>query len=145
MQERGFNHLEQLREVHRDLLADLQKLEEAMRGGLPQERLPELRRWLEQTRRHVAEHFRLEEQDGYLEPVRKRDPRLERRIRQLAEQHRQLTHSLDALIAQAAEAHEPDERIMATLRRWIADFRNHEIQEDDLIQDAFQLDLGAAD
>src|SRR5262249_7353893 len=79
---------ESLTRAHAALLEDLRKLAEATRPPTSEE-LAELRARLGATRAHLAEHFRFEEQNGYMDVVRKREPRLERTIQQLAGEHRQ--------------------------------------------------------
>jgi hypothetical protein len=135
---------EALGRAHAALLEDLRKLEEAV---LPASREgpAELRARLDATRRHLAEHFRFEEQNGYMDAVRKREPRLERTIQQLAEEHRRLAESLDGLIAQAGSAGRLEARFREQVRGWVADVQQHEIRENDLVQDAFNLDISAED
>src|SRR5215470_5650944 len=68
--------------AHTSLQKDLRELEEA--GHTASEKgLPGLRSRLEATRRHLVEHFRFEEQGGYMDAVRKREPRLGRVIDEL--------------------------------------------------------------
>ena len=44
--------------------------------------------------RHVREHFRFEACDGYMSPIRKREPHLDREIGQLLWEHRDLVQTL---------------------------------------------------
>jgi hypothetical protein len=133
-----------LGQAHRVLLADLRDLEQGVSpsSGEPQE---ELRARLGRTRAHLTEHFRYEEQNGYMDVVRKREPRLERAIQQLAEEHGQLKESLDALSGQAWAATSMNDKLRQEIRDWIERVRRHEIRENDLVQDAFNLDIGAED
>jgi hypothetical protein len=93
----------------------------------------------------LTEHFGYEEQKGYMDVVRKREPRLERAIQQLAEEHGQLRQSLDGLIGQAGTATGLNDNLRELIREWIERVRRHEIRENDLVQDAFNLDIGAED
>jgi hypothetical protein len=130
--------------AHGALLADLRKLEEAIRpssGESPKELLVRLGA----TRTHILEHFRFEEQNGYLDAVRQREPRLERIIQQLAEEHRQLTQALDTLLGEAQAAVNLGESLRQDIRAWVESVRRHEARENDLVQDAFNLDIGAED
>src|SRR5215831_17507026 len=71
-----------LSRAHTSLQKDLRELEEA--GHTASEKgLPGLRSRLKSTRKHIAEHFRFEEQGGYMDAVRKREPRLGRVIDEL--------------------------------------------------------------
>ena len=85
--------------AHEALLEDLRKLEQEAKS-LPHQGLAELRGRLDVTRQHIADHFRLEEQNGYMDAVIKREPRLERTIEQLAQEHRELLESLTAIIGE---------------------------------------------
>jgi hypothetical protein len=135
---------ESLRQAQAALLEDLRNLEAASRAA-PREGPGELRARLEATRAHLAEHFRLEEQNGYLEAVRKREPRLERTVQQLAEEHRRLLQALEALIDEARWPRCLGEPFQAEVWGWVERVRQHEVRETDLVQDAFNLDLGAED
>jgi hypothetical protein len=135
---------EALTRAHAVLLDDLTKLEEVA-GSAPEEALADLRLRLGATHRHVAEHFRFEEQNGYLDVVRKRDPRLDRAILQLAEEHRDLRRSLDALILEVGAAARLDDSLRGKVQEWVRSIREHETRENDLVQDAFNLDIAAED
>jgi hypothetical protein len=135
---------EALGRAHAALLADLCELEAAALPGSA-EGLAGLRARLGATHTHITEHFRFEEENGYMDAVRKREPRLERAIQQLAEEHRQLAQSLDALIGESRTATSLDDRFRAEVRGWVERVRHHEGRENDLVQDAFNLDIGAED
>ncbi len=104
-----------------------------------------MRARLEATHRHVTEHFRHEEKNGYMDEVRQGEPRLDRAIQQLAEEHCLLTQSLEALLGIARTATSLDDTLREEIRRWIEHVRQHEFRENDLIQDAFDLDIGTKD
>jgi hemerythrin-like domain-containing protein len=74
--------------------------------------------------------------------VRKREPRLERVINELANEHGQLLSALDALLAESASIPSLDEAMRAKVCQWINHVRQHEGREDHLVQDAFNLDMG---
>jgi hypothetical protein len=135
---------EALRRAHVALLDDLRKLEEAARPASG-ESLKGLFTRLAATHAHLTRHFRFEEQDGYMDEVRKREPRLERAVEQLAEEHRRLAHALDALTEEAGEAESLGEPLRQKVREWVERVRQHEDRENDLVQDAFNLDIGPED
>jgi hypothetical protein len=135
--------LEALDRAHVTLLEDLRRLEEAARPQAPGGLAP-LRARLGATRNHIAQHFRFEEQGGYLDVVRQREPRLERAVAQLAEEHRKLLAGLDGLIREVA-AGPPDVALSDQVRAWVEQVRHHEAHENEVVQDAFNLDLGAED
>ena len=133
-----------LSHVHAALLEDLQKLEEAV-SPRTRKSPTELSAGLRAARAHIARHFRFEEQNGYMDAVRKRQPRLERAIQQLADEHGQLKQSLDALLGEAKSAISLDDAFRERIRQWIERVRQHEMRENDLVQDAFDLDIGVKD
>jgi hypothetical protein len=77
--------------------------------------------------------------------VRKREPRFERVVQELEEEHRELRQSLDALHGEATHATKVDDALRARIREWIERARRHETRETDLVQDAFDWDVAAED
>jgi hypothetical protein len=130
--------------AHAALLADLRELEQAVRPDSG-ESLVGLRARLGATHAHVTEHFRFEEEDGYMDAVRKREPRLERSVQQLAEEHAQLRRLLEAIIGGAGAAASLGDALREEIRGWTECVRRHEARENDLVQGAFNLDISAGD
>jgi hypothetical protein len=130
--------------AHKALLKDLQALEKAA-SAAAKKGLPFLRSRLEATRGHIVEHFRFEEQDGYMDIVRKREPRLGHAIDELAKEHGQLLREADLLLKEATAATGIDEAMRAKVSEWINHVRRHEARENHLIQDAFNVDIGPED
>jgi len=135
---------EALRRAHVALLEDLRKPEEAVHPA-PGKGVAELIARLGTTTTHITEHFRFEEQDGYMDAVREREPRLERAVGQLAAEHGELARGLAALVAQAGEVTRLDEPLRGKVREWVESLRRHEARENDLVQDAFGWDIGGED
>jgi hypothetical protein len=135
---------ESLSQAHAALLADLRELEQAVQPSSG-EGLAELRARLGEARADITERFRFEEQNGYMDVVRKREPRLELNIQQLADEHRQLAGTLDGLVRKSGAATRLDETLRQEVRAWVERVRQHEARENDLIQDAFNLDIGPED
>ena len=135
---------EALARAHVALLADLRVLEQSARPSSG-EGLADLRARLGATQTHVTEHFRFEEQNGYMEAVLKREPRLERAIQQLAEEHRSLAQSLAVLVERAKAGTSLDDPFREEVRGWVERVRQHEAREKEVVQDAFNLDIGAED
>jgi hemerythrin-like domain-containing protein len=135
---------EALGRAHTALLVDLRKLEEAIQSSAG-EGLAELRSQLDTTRTHILAHFRFEERNGYMDTVRKREPRLERAIQLLVAEHQQLAQALTALIEQARGAPDLNARFRKQVQAWIERVRQHEASENDLVQDAFNQDIGPED
>jgi len=136
--------VESLSRAHRVLRKDLQKLEDSVQRTSDQG-IPIVHAILDGTRTHILEHFRFEEQDGYMDKVRKREPRLQRAIDQLAGEHRQLAQALDTFIEDAKRASTLDPDLRERIREWVAAVRQHEAREDELVQDSFNLDVSAED
>lgn len=107
--------------------------------------VPELSARLLATQRHVSEHFRFEEQNGYMGAVRKREPRLEHTIQQLEEEHRQLLRSLETLLGVVQAATSLDNVFREKVRAWVERVRHHEARENEVIQDAYNQDISAED
>jgi len=130
--------------AHAALLEDLRNLEEASRLS-SREGLAEFVTRLVAIHANVSEHFRFEEQNGYMHDVRKREPWLERTIAELGEEHRQLLGSLETLLGEAKAACSLDDRFREKARAWVEQVRHHEARENELLQDAFNRDISAED
>lgn len=131
-------------QAHGVLMKDLKELGKLIRGASPP--APGLLKVrLLALQQHVSEHFRFEEENGYMSEVLKRKPHLNREVANLRTDHRLLTESLDQLITEAESRAGPDEQWRQRLDAWLAEIHRHEIRENDLIQDAFNLDISAED
>ena len=132
---------EGLRQAHARLRKDLGELEAAARAPAGAA-APALGALLRRARAHLAEHFRFEEENGYMTAVLQRDPNQGRRVEQLRDEHRRLFAALEALLDAAGQG------VTATgakVLEWVADVRRHEEREDTLVQDVFNVDTGAED
>ena len=135
---------EALGRAHKALLVDLRGLEHAVRSWeAPVAAEMHLR--LERLRAHLTEHFRFEEEDGYLDGVVKREPHRRGVVQQLLEEHGQLARCLDALVEATVTDAPLDGSFRDKLRAWVAQVRHHESRENGLVQDAFNLDTAAED
>jgi hypothetical protein len=130
--------------AHVALLGDLQDLEDAV-SPTSRADVGVVAAALAAAREHVKAHFRFEEEDGYMEALRRREPHLERAIHQLAEEHHELAGSLDALVAEARAAPRLDDGLRERIRAWTTSLRQHEARENALVQDAFNRDVGPED
>jgi hypothetical protein len=128
---------ERISAAHARLLMDLDGLEQA--ADDPAGLSPHL----ERIRAHLGEHFQLEEQDGYMAGILKRKPHLEHAVRALLQEHRQLARTLDELLI--GSRRELDGALGPDVRRWVGEMRRHESRENELVEDAFNLDLGTED
>ena len=135
---------ESLSRAHQALRNDLWKLGQSVDSARHQDIGP-LRAHLVKTQTHLLDHFHFEEVNGYMDKVRKDMPRYDRVIDQLAEEHQKLAQTLNALIGKANVADGLDLPLREEVQQWIAALRRHETREDELVQDAFNLDISAED
>jgi|ERR1043165_2190902 hemerythrin len=126
------------------LMEDLHKLEAATEPSAGQN-LPELRALLDATQTYLAEHFRFEEESGYMALIEQEAPRLEHAIQRLAEEHVVLARALAALIARAQTLTSVDDVFRQEVRHWVRHVCEHELRENDLVEDALLLDTGVSD
>jgi hypothetical protein len=134
---------EKLIQAHAALSDDLRKLKELLRS--PCVAIADVRKRLAKTRTHVEDHFDFEERNGYLDSVRKREVRLAHSIDRLAHEHASLLDTLDALVAATEAASSLDGGLRDEILKWIGELRQHEVRENELVQDAFNFDIGAED
>lgn len=135
---------DEMRRAHVNLMRGLRDLRAAVRSQ-SSESLLGVRSRLGAVREQVAEHFRMEEQGGYMDVVRQRQPRLERAAEHLAAEHEELLHALDELIRTAGQATSLTPSLGDAIEAWAEGIRGHEDRENQLIEDAFDLDLGPGD
>jgi hypothetical protein len=144
MKKRPISPAEALNRAHHALLEDVRTLEIVV--SPPARQGPaQVAGCLEVLREHISEHFRFEEQDGYMEAVRQRQPNREREMNQLQDEHVLLARSLDDLITEARAAREMADSFRASVRAWVERVRQHEVHENRLVQEAFNQDVSAED
>ncbi len=131
-------------EAQHRLMEDLGRLDETVHQNA-ETTLTALRTCLGRTYTHLCQHFRLKEYDGFLDDLQEREPRFGRIAQELFAEHRQLRQSLDSLHGEAVVAVRVDDALRGKVRQWIAALRRHETREDDLIQDAVDLDIAGQD
>jgi hypothetical protein len=120
------------------------QLEEALRSPWGWD-ATELADCLATVRDDLVDHFRFEEESGYMDPVLMREPRLDRPVQNLLADHRRLRRALDALIDEAKSCRTLSASFRAKMRAWVEAVRAHEIRENALLEEAFNLDIGAED
>lgn len=130
--------------AHAALLADLRKVEEVLRANHATDQAA-VRVCLDSTRKDMVEHFRAQEQHSSMDTIQRQQPYLATAIHRLAEDHRVLRESLDALIAEVAATPALDEALTDRIRAWIGRVRRHEAREIDFLQDAVDQDIGEKD
>jgi hypothetical protein len=132
-----------LLKAHRALIEDIQKLESTpIAAGSPAD---DLVACLQRTRAQLAEHFRFEEQNGYLTSVLERNPHLGHAVERLGAEHGELLSLLDELCRQARSAATVSAELSPRVGDWARKVRRHEQRENILVEDAYNLDLGTKD
>lgn len=129
--------------AHQDLLKEILKLEAAL--NVPNSPPPRsLRECLEAIYPILAEHFLFEEQNGYLAFVLEQKPHLERSVNALRDEHKDLQNDLIELL-DAIPKGGSAEPFVERAGQWVQRLRNHERQENLLVEDAINQDVGSAD
>lgn len=131
-------------QAHIAFRADLLRLENTVRPSSAP-RLEDVRAALQSARTDTSEHFRLEEQSEWMDVVSKRGPALERSIQHFRQEHRELLEALGTLQDLVQAAGKVDDVLREKIHKWIERVRRHELSEDELIEEAYTLDLGTGD
>jgi len=133
-----------LRQTHNALLGHLHFLDLSLRPPITNSP-PELRVRLEKVRTHLLDHFRFEEDGGYMEPVLKEEPRLDAEVKNLLDEHIQLARGLDAIVEEFREAEALQELLCEKVRDWLKLVHRHEAHENRLVQEVFLTDQATGD
>jgi hypothetical protein len=99
-------------------------------------------------REHVEAHIALEESDGYFHEAIAHAPRLKARADRLQQDHPQLALLLDEIVAFAGSGDGSESwwlRLAALFEEFGRRVRGHEQNENQLLQEAYTEDVGAAD
>jgi hemerythrin len=135
---------EALQQTHTDLLGDLWQLEESVCRGSG-EGQPELSTRLAKVQTHLTDHFRFEEQDGYMAPLLKEEPRFGPVVQELLDEHRQLVQALNALLQEVSAAPGLRDDFREKVRAWVKYVRQHESRENSLVQEVYYSSDAAGD
>ncbi len=131
-------------EAHTALLRALQELEKAA-GPTSREGPAELGTRLGTVRTHLADHFRFEEEGGYMAPVLKEEPRFSAEIQELLAEHSQMAQALDAIIEEVGRGPTMQDVSRQQIHAWIGKVRHHETRENDLVQEAYYSEGATGD
>jgi hemerythrin-like domain-containing protein len=128
-------------EAHHSLMESLENLEKEVRSRCS---LTQLTCSLASIRKRVLDHFRLEEEGGYMKQVLEERPFLERTVEKLLQEHGALAASLETILE---ELRMPvaDAGACQRIETWLTQVRHHERQENLLVEDTFGLDVGTKD
>jgi hypothetical protein len=127
---------EALNQAHNDLLGDLKDLDDAVRSE-SRSSPAELGTRLGKLRTHLLDHFRFEEEDGYMAPVLKEEPRFASEVQELLDEHGQMARALEALIQEVRAARDLGEPLREGIRGWIKQVRHHEAHENRLVYETY--------
>lgn len=97
---------------------------------------------------HVESHFDEEEATGVFREVSEREPRLTSRAEELRCEHDRLRETVQALNLAAKSgdgAADWWEQLETAFRDFSKDLMHHEHQENELVQEAYEQDIGAGD
>ena len=133
----------EMRNVHRHLL---KTVEQAVKSLWSVPEITLLIDALYETRDHLEKHFHQEEIGGYLEEALAMAPRLTPQANILRKQHEELYQTIDGLAGDSEGARLnptawPD--LVARIRELIKQLAAHEAAENQLVQQAFNIDFGA--
>jgi hypothetical protein len=132
--ERAF--AEALYEAHTDLLRDLMELEQSVSQGSGKGQRG-LSSHLATVHTHLTDHFRFEEQDGYMAPLLKEEPQIGPLVQELLNEHRQLAQALEALVQEVGAAPVLRDDVRERVRAWVRQVRQHESRENSLVQEVY--------
>ena len=144
------NACDALLEEHRKLMGQIGELRqwwsELDELGTP--KYGEMGTRLKLLREILAEHFREEENGGYLAAALAVAPRFQREAEELCAQHPDFLASLDQFVASLVEAEsgmQSWQEVRDQLEHFLSELRRHEARENAVVQSAFGDDIGTAD
>lgn len=134
--------MEELRKTFRELAATH---EDHAKYG---EKVPRLIEALGEMQTQLTQHFATEEDGGYMAEVLKVAPRFGEHAKKLQRQHEEFLGTLAHLRRRVQEFHPDKDRwtnIEEQFDRLLENLKVHEQQENDMLQEAYEEDVGAAD
>lgn len=148
MQQRLTRTVENVADCNRQIARAIEefcsRLEQPTERVDPQELLPVLDRMLDS----LQQQFDLEEEAGYLEDVLEQYPNWYPQIRHLQQEHRLLHEQLREnreRVAQETSSSALSSEARRQLLDWMKTFEAHQQRENQLIQEAFRLEVGAGE
>lgn len=134
------------RELHAAIAAVRCLLEKG--AGSPEACIDELVAALNALRGHLADHFAKEERGGFLEESVARVPRLSRAVAAIMADHPRVLAEIDALIESVPTTAMPREAWRSCgegFERFAGHLVNHERNENSVVQEGYNEDLGLVD
>jgi len=131
-------------ELHRQLDELQAWIHDADEYGRPQ--FGQLGDWIKNIRSKIAEHFAIEETDGYMSGPLRAAPQLVERVAELQAEHPRLLAGFDRFGQRLKECRYECWGDARTELQQLLDFLSgHEHQENELWQQAYEQDIGAVD
>ena len=96
----------------------------------------------------LRQHFKREEDDGFFGEIAARAPRLSERAEDVSREHIELLAAIESFRDTALGGTATGawwERLNSEFHRLMKDLMHHERREQDLLQEAFNVDIGTAD
>ncbi|MDX9753604.1 MAG: hemerythrin domain-containing protein [bacterium] len=136
-------------EEHREINVQIRRLKDKIRCGQGQpSNQEELRDLVSELRSHLKEHFKIEEEGGFMTPVLEERPQAESVVLHLKKEHEEILDQCDDIIqtlTSGSTSPEKLEGVCETIKNLIQQLGSHEKQEDDLIQTVFVDEIGTKD
>lgn len=97
---------------------------------------------------HLQMHFEFEESDGYFSDLARTTPHVSATVEKLLREHEVMLKQVDALVTMAreafAKAHDTSD-LAEQFSLFCDQLTNHEHEENKLIQDVYNVDIGTKD
>jgi hemerythrin len=97
---------------------------------------------------HLQMHFEFEETDGYFFGLAQTTPHVSATVERLLREHEVMLEEVGSLVTMAREAFETAQDtsdLAERFSRFHARLENHEHEENKLVQDAYNIDIGTKD
>ena len=137
---------EKIKQEHDALREKFRRIHDVLAG--PEIAAEEMTRLLREFHNALTVHFSNEESDGFFEEVTTHAPRLAGRADQLCVEHEQLLHKATEL-CRFAETGSPSmawwRELSSRCHEFSKQLMHHESEENKLLQQAHQDDIGASD
>ena len=138
--------LKRVQEEHRVLRELLVKVHQALTQH--QQNIAEVSSLFNSLRNQIEEHFREEEEGGFFEQITDQAPRLEHRADEVRGEHAQLRDSISRLCFDVATGNGSEawwQQLEEQFHAFSKELMRHEGHENELLQEAYQQDIGPSD
>lgn len=137
---------EEIRREHEELRERLGRMHRALeQEGIADQ---EVSAMLMELYRALESHFRNEEHEGFFDQITSHDPRLSTNTRRLCTEHQELLHiamEMARFSAAGASSQARRRELRSRFQAFSKQLMHHESDENALVQQAYQEDIGAHD